>query len=157
MPTLILHASARSNGNTWQVARRLSKELNADLVDLANYEIGFFRYDQSYPDTDDFIDFIEAKLLNYDEIVFASPVYWYTMSAQMKVFLDRISDLLKSHKDLGRRLRGKQMSVLSCANDAGSYEIFFLPFRLSADYLGMNYGQEWHGWVDDKEVKLIRL
>ncbi len=157
MSTLILHASARSDGNTWKVAEKLRDKLSADLIGLADFEINFFRYDQSYPKTDDFLDFIEAKLLNYDEIIFASPVYWYSMSAQMKVFIDRLSDLLKSSKELGRQLRGKKMSALSCANDAGHYESFFIPFRLSADYLGMTYCQEWHGWVENNEAELIKL
>jgi hypothetical protein len=71
------------------------------------------------------------------------------MSGPLKIFFDRLSDLLKSRKDLGRQLRGKRMSVLSCSNDEGVNDSFFEAFRLSADYLGMSYGPEWHGWLDE--------
>ncbi|MEM9835941.1 MAG: NAD(P)H-dependent oxidoreductase, partial [Bacteroidota bacterium] len=147
--TLIIVGSARSNGHTMRVARALQAEVQADLVDLQDYQIGYFRYDQHYPEGDDFLDFIEASVLPYRQLVFASPVYWYSMSAQMKTFFDRLSDLLKSRKDLGRQLRGKQLSVLSCSGDDEVFESFFLPFKLSAAYLGMAYSNEWHSWVDE--------
>lgn len=149
MSTLIIVGSARRHGNTYQAASQLQKTLGADLLDLLDYKIGGFRYDQDYPASDQFIELVEKHLLKYDHIVLASPVYWYSMSANMKIFFDRISDLLVSKKELGRQLRGKSMSVISCSSDHEVYESFFLPFRLSADYLGMNYLQEWHCWLDD--------
>jgi len=153
--TLIIVGSARRKGNTIQVARHLQPLLEADLVDLLDLNIGHFNYDQSYSTDDDFLDFVEAKLLSYRHIVFASPVYWYSMSGHMKVFFDRISDLLKSRKDLGRQLRGKRMSVISCAGDEEVNDSFFSAFQLSANYLGMEYGKEWHGWVEEEEVKVL--
>lgn len=156
MPTLILHASARK-GDTWKVSTQLSKQLDADLIDLADYEIGCFNYDQVYADNDQFIDLISSKLLHYDTIIFASPVYWYLMSAQMKIFVDRLTDLLMSHKDLGRQLRGKSMGVLSCTNDATYYPTFFQPFRLSADYLGMNYTKEWYAHLRESDNEVVIL
>jgi multimeric flavodoxin WrbA len=152
--TLIVVASARRNGNTMQAARQLQAELGADVVDLLDLNIGPFRYDQDYPESDDFLDFIEVKLLKYSSVVFASPVYWYSMSGGMKTFFDRMSDLLKSRKELGRQLRGKEMSILSCSGDDEVFPSFFLPFRLSADYLGMTYGKEWHAWVDEDGLHL---
>lgn len=150
--TLILIGSARRDGNTARVANHLAEDLTADTVNLLDLRIGPFRYDQQYPAEDDFLTFVEARLLHYDTLVFASPVYWYSMSGGMKIFFDRISDLLKSRKDLGRRLRGKTLAVLSCANDAEINPGFYEPFRLSAAYLGMHYGPEWHGWVEAGRV-----
>lgn len=156
MKTLIIVGSARRNGNTMQAARQLQAEHEADIVDLLDLHIGPFRYDQNYLGEDDFLNFIEAKLLTYSHVIFASPVYWYSMSGTMKIFFDRLSDLLKSRKDLGHQLRGKQLSVLSSSSDNITYPSFFLPFRLSADYLGMVYGMEWHSWVDETGLHLSR-
>jgi multimeric flavodoxin WrbA len=69
-----------------------------------------------------------------------TPVYWYTMSGIMKVFFDRFSDLLRIEKDLGRKLRGKSMAVISCGADEirrffATYsgdKCFFEPFRSMA-------------------------
>jgi multimeric flavodoxin WrbA len=150
--TLLLQASARPNGDTFKVAQKLAKALSADHLDLLDYKIYPFNYEQVYPADDEFMHLIETKVLAADQITFASPVYWYSMSGPLKIFFDRLSDLLKSRKDLGRQLRGKRMSVLSVSNDEGVNDSFFDAFRLSAEYLGMEYGPVWHGWVDDERV-----
>jgi len=69
--------------------------------------------------------------------------------------LARISDLLKSRKELGRQLRGKRMSVLSVGNDEEVNDSFYRAFYLSAKYLGMQYGPIWHGWLEgDKSTRI---
>lgn len=77
------------------------------------------------------------------------------MSGPLKLFFDRISDLLNSQKELGRQLRGKRMSILSVSNDAFVNTSFYEAFRLSAAYLGMDYGPVWHGWVADGKVSMM--
>lgn len=154
--TIIIVGSARREGNTSKVAAHLGDQLNATVVHLLDYQIGPFRYDQDYPVNDDFFDFIEAKVLPYSNLVFASPVYWYSMSGGMKIFFDRLSDLLKSRKDLGRQLRGKTLAVLSCAEDEIVNASFYSAFQLSAAYLGMHFGPAWHGWLSENSVQLIQ-
>lgn len=151
---LLLQASARPHGDTHRVAHQLATELGAKHIDLLDYHIAPFNYSQEYPDDDDFLRLIETEVLPQEQIIFASPVYWYAMSGPLKIFFDRLSDLLKSQKELGRQLRGKRMSVLSVCNDETFYHEFFAPFRLSAEYLGMAYGPEWHGWVEDENVHI---
>ncbi|MDA5312487.1 flavodoxin family protein, partial [Vibrio cholerae] len=70
------------------------------LFDLSDYAISFYDYEHMNRN-DDFIHLIN-KLAEFDHLVFASPVYWYSMSAQLKVFFDRLSDLLTIEKELGR-------------------------------------------------------
>lgn len=152
---LLLQASARPHGDTYHVAHHLADQLGAKHLDLLDYCIYPFNYAQSYPADDDFIRLIETKVLPQEQIIFASPVYWYTMSGPLKIFFDRLTDLLKSRKDLGRQLRSKRMSVLSVCNDATTYPSFFEPFRLSAEYLGMEYGPEWYGWLEEGEVRIV--
>ena len=41
------------------------------------------------------------RILAFDRIIFASPVYWYAVSPAMKVFLDRSSDFLDLHGSHG--------------------------------------------------------
>ena len=156
MPTTLLQASARPDGNTFQVATRLARELNAVHLDLLNYRVYPFRYDQCYPSDDGFLHLVRHALLPYDRIVFATPVYWYTMSGGMKTFFDRLSDLLVSEKEVGRQLRGKTMSVLSVSNGDDLPEHFTEPFRLTAAYLGMTFGESWHGWVDSGQPRLVQ-
>ena len=155
MSTIIIQASARPYGNTFRVADYLAGELNAVHLDLLEYRIHPFRYDQRYPADDKFPHLIRHALLPYDHLVFATPVYWYTMSAGMKLFLDRLSDLLISEKEMGRQLRGKTMSVLSVSNGDDLPEHFTEPLRLTAAYLAMTFGNSWHGWVEGGQPLLV--
>jgi hypothetical protein len=71
------------------------------------------------------------------------------MSAVMKTFFDRISDLLKIRKDLGRKLRGKSMALVSCSGDNDLVNGFEMPFVESAAYLGMRYLGAYHSWLEE--------
>ena len=55
--------------------------------------------------TDDFESLMD-HVLTFEQIIFASSVYWYSVAPPMKIFLDRISDLLDLHDlmEQGRRL-----------------------------------------------------
>ncbi len=136
----IVLGSSNSNGNTSALVSHLISE-NPDtkirVFNLKDYNISPFDYDH-HNINDDFIGLIE-QLLEYEFIVFASPVYWYTMSAQMKIFFDRMSDLLHVKKELGRQLRGKTTAVLSTGASPEPERSFEEVFINSFDYLGMKY------------------
>tara|TARA_R110002049_G_C9163598_1_gene561186 strand:+ start:3591 stop:3875 length:285 start_codon:yes stop_codon:yes gene_type:complete len=80
------------------------------------------------------------------------------MSGILKVFFDRISDLLRIHTDTGRKLRGKNMAMISCSNYDNLKNGFSMPFIESANYLGMNYIGDIHTYVENgiinNDVKL---
>lgn len=154
MKTLIVQASARNNGDTAKVVAHLAHQLDAQVIDLLEYTIHPFNYAQEYPDNDGFLSLYQEHLLIADQILLATPIYWYTMSGTLKIFLDRFSDLLMSQQDLGRKLRGKHLAVLSVGNDATVPLSFYAPFELSAEYLGMEYGPVYHGWLEEGEVRV---
>jgi multimeric flavodoxin WrbA len=54
------------------------------------------------------------RALSHEQIIFATPIYWYAASPTMKIFLDRISDFLELPDLLpkGRRLRGKNVYIV---------------------------------------------
>jgi multimeric flavodoxin WrbA len=109
--TIVIFSSSRRNGNTGKLLDNVSPFINADFVDLGNYDIGHYDYDHRNIN-DDFLPLIN-RVLSYDTIIFASPVYWYSVTPAMKAFIDRISDLLDLPKllETGRKLRGKTASV----------------------------------------------
>lgn len=140
---VIIVGSSRSNGNTATIAEKVAVDINADVIDLRAYSISYYDY-ESENIADDFLPLIKSILEKYDTIIFATPVYWYAMSAIMKVFFDRFSDLIKIEKETGRKFRGKSMFVISNSYDEQLDYDFYLPFRLSANYLGINYLGEKH-------------
>ncbi len=142
---VILFASSRSDGNTAVIANYLSQELGAPVIDLSARKMAPFSYDNDYSEDDLFLATIEEALA-YDEWILLTPVYWYTMSAQMKIFFDRLSDLLKYHPRHGETLAGKGMWAMCCSSTREPIPHFFTPFRLSAEYLEMRYLGQLHTW-----------
>jgi multimeric flavodoxin WrbA len=155
MRTVIIQGSSRSHGNTRRITDQLMQEIPSDLIDLNQYNIG--PYDYEYRNKgDDYLPLIRSMIKEYDLFLFNTPIYWYTMSGIMKNFIDRFSDLLRIEKDTGRKLRGKYMGTVCCGSEEEPTPCFFKPFRLTADYLGMDYIGELHTWVSgemDEKVK----
>jgi multimeric flavodoxin WrbA len=158
MRNIIIQGSSRSAGNSHQIAKIISNSLAAEIIDLRVKTINSYSYEHNNAD-DDFLP-VMRQILAYETIIFITPVYWYSMSGLMKNFFDRISDCLKTEKDLGRKLRGKNMIAIACGSDETEVEGFFVPFKNSAEYLGMNYLGNLHTWVEHKipgEVVLKRI
>jgi len=135
---VIILGSSRKNGNTTKIVDLLSKEHNIDVINLSDYTISYYDY-ESKNIGDDFLPLIRRIIEKYDTLIFATPIYWYNMSGIMKVFFDRISDLIRIEKETGRKLRGKKIGVITNSHDNEIEESFYIPFQKSADYLGMEY------------------
>lgn len=147
---VIILGSARSNGNTHTIISKLQEITGFDIVDLKAYKINHFDYDRK--NEDDFNALFKKLTATYETFVFATPIYWYTMSGIMKVFFDRISDFLIDEKNVGRRLRQKRMAVVSCGSDEEIKQGFAMPFVESAAYLGMEYIEHIHTWIEAEKI-----
>lgn len=145
--TIIIQGSSRSKGNTHKIIKHITSTNTYDVIDLYDKKINHFDYE--FNNNDDFLPLIKNVIENYDTIIFATPVYWYAMSGVLKVFFDRLSDLLYVEKDLGRKLRGKNMAMISCGSGPGLKNEFSMPFVESANYLGMNYLGNVHTWLEN--------
>ena len=73
----------------------------------------------------------------------------------MKVFFDRLSDLLTIEKELGRKMRGKNMAALSCSGGGNLDNAFWLPFSNTAEYMGMNFLCGFHNVTPEDESLFI--
>lgn len=135
---VIIIGSSRGKGNTTKIADEIARKLEMDIINLSDYDISHYDYESKNID-DDFLPLIRRIIENYDTFIFATPVYWYSMSGVMKVFFDRFSDLLRIEKETGRKLRGKQCAVVSNSHGHEIDADFYLPFKRMADYLGIEY------------------
>jgi multimeric flavodoxin WrbA len=93
LSAIALFASSRRHGNTGQLMDRIASELEIEVVDLSGQNISAYDY-QHRNRTDDFEPLMK-RVLAFEQLLFATPVYWYAVSPPMKVFLDRISDFLE--------------------------------------------------------------
>jgi len=145
MPSAIaLFSSSRRDGNTGQLMDRIARELDIEVVDLTQKSIS--AYDYEHRNRNDDFEPLMKRVLIFDQIVFATPVYWYAVSPAMKVFLDRISDFLDLPDllDDGRRLRGKRAYVV-CTSIYDEVPASFMgAFLDTFNYLGMRFGGAAH-------------
>lgn len=137
---IALFASARRHGNTGAFMDHIAGELGIEVVDLGALRIA--PYDYGHGNRDDDFEPLMRRVLAYDHIVFASPVYWYAVSSPMKVFLDRVTDFLDLPEllDDGRRLRGKTGYVVCTSIYDATPRPFVDAFRDTFEYLGMHFG-----------------
>jgi len=154
---VVINGSSRKNGDTSKVLEYLNDYLSFQNIFLGDFNIQYFDYTFNNQD-DDFNQLLENYVLNADCIILASPVYWYSISAQLKTFMDRLSDLLIIRKDDGRKLRGKSMLSISVNQEDTVNECFYKPLELSAEYLGIKYLGHFHvGISQDKLLNQAQL
>jgi multimeric flavodoxin WrbA len=157
---LALLGSLRSDGNTAKALHRLVHGYPCDILDLNHQKIARFSYAQEYTDDDDFIGIVE-RIVEAPVTILATPVYWYSYSTPMKIFIDRFSDILVSAKPLGRRLRGCHFALLSTGSDPNPDATLTQAFSNFCDYLGIHnigmvYACEDGPFHDEQSVSHVR-
>src|SRR5690606_21365681 len=120
--------------DTATLTKELIKQSKWDLLDLNDNNFSYFDYKHENRN-DDYLPLIKEIIEKYDTLIFATPIYWYSMSGIIKVFFDRFTDLLTVEKELGRKLRGKKMAVISCSIGDNLGDNFWFPFSETAKYL----------------------
>lgn len=140
MTILSILGSSRADGDTARLLGAVLAHLpGTEQVDLGTLRIGPYSYTHANAD-DDFLPLAQA-MLKAQAIVVASPVYWYTMSAQMKLFFDRLSDLTDPpYKTIGKQLAGRTLFLVATGSDPQPPESFIHPFEDSAGYFNMHWG-----------------
>lgn len=138
--SIAIIGSSRRDGNTGRLIDWIASELKIEVIDLNTKNISPFDYEHNNID-DDFMPTMR-HILKFDHIIFASPVYWYSMSAQMKIFIDRMSDFLslEEFKDTGRELRNKTGHIVSTSISEHADDSFIDSFTNTFSYLGMGIG-----------------
>jgi len=138
--SIVILGSARRNGNTGKFVDWIFADSGIEVIDLNEIEISPFDYEHNNIE-DDFL-LTMNHILKHENIIFASPVYWFSMSAQMKVFIDRLSDFLSvdSLKEKGRQLRNKKGYVVSTSISEFADASFTDSFSNTFKYLGMKPG-----------------
>ncbi|MDA0149781.1 flavodoxin family protein [Vibrio sp. LaRot3] len=144
MKTIILFSSANKQGNTAQAIAALEVDHAVDLIDIDQLSISPFNYQSDYPN-DDFYPLVE-KILNAQNIVFASPVYWHSVTAPMKALIDRMTELLEvpEFKPKARALASKRAFVLASSASPELCPIFSGFFERLFAYFNMEFGGALH-------------
>lgn len=135
--TLAILGSSRSNGNTYRALQKLIGKRDIEIITLQNLNITPFDY-QYNNKNDDFIGLIN-KIIQYDNIILASPIYWYAISAQMKIFIDRLSDLTTHRRDIKQKLVDSSTNIILFCTYVRNKDHFEGPIESTCKYLKLNY------------------
>lgn len=122
---LILKGSPREKGNSATLAQQVfagAKEAGAKVEDVFLHEMDirpcdacdFCQEGDVGCVVKDDMQSLYPNLEQADVIVIASPIYWFTISAQMKLCIDRWYALESSE---GSALKGKQMGIVLTYGD----------------------------------------
>ena len=150
---LVLLASARVEGNAELLARAAVAGLpqGAQVRWLRLHELALPPFDdirhngagQYAAPTGDLARALD-DVLWATELLVASPLYWYSLPASLKLFLDHWSGFLRvPGLDFKRRMAGKGLHLV-CATSSGEEPHLAQPLvdslRFTADYLQMHWG-----------------
>ena len=121
---VVLTGSPRKNGNSNAMAAAFVEAatgLGHTVVrfDAAELRIGGRRACETCYRTgkactfDDDFNTIAPKIEEADAVVFASPVYWWGFTAQLKAVVDKLYSLYRAKEDFS----GKTCALIACAAD----------------------------------------
>jgi len=113
------------------------------FIDLKLNILSAFDYEFSNSD-DDFHPLMRSIVKEYAVVIFTTLFFWNTMSGIMKGFFDSISNCGKVEKEIGRKLRGMDMAIISCGSDRALKEEFHMYCIESSRYLRMTYFSDVH-------------
>ncbi|WP_010095173.1 flavodoxin family protein [Ornithinibacillus scapharcae] len=146
MSIMIIYGGTRENGNTEVLTETAVEGLNVERIHLKDYTIlpiedlrhsvdGFHKVN------DDYYSIIN-QMEKHDIIIFATPIYWYSMSGLMKNFIDRWSQTLKeSNGDFKKKMATKKAYVIAVGGDEP--QIKGLPmiqqFYYIFDFVGVSF------------------
>jgi multimeric flavodoxin WrbA len=91
---------------------------------------------------DDEVSSVLKKMITADVIVMATPLYFFSVSAQLKTIVDRMFSLYKWDNAAGTMetcLKGKMLVLLASAFEAVGLDVLEKPFSITADYSGMRF------------------
>jgi hypothetical protein len=149
---LFILGSARHDGNTEVLARVAASSLPESAtqrwIHLLDHQLPLFE-DIRHHETRKYSVgsesekvLLEATLAATD-IVIASPVYWYSVSASIKLYLDHWSAWMRLEGvELKKRMAGKTLWSISALSDedwSGAQPLID-TLRLSAEYMQMKWG-----------------
>ncbi|WP_068775839.1 flavodoxin family protein [Paenibacillus sp. FJAT-26967] len=145
MTVAVIYGSTRTDGNTEILTRQAVQGLQTEVIYLKDYDIQPIadqrHADGGFQDVDDDYPAVLERLLPHDTVVFATPIYWYSMSGRMKNFVDRWSQTLRDQRypEFHSDMAGKIAYVIAVGGDEP--RIKGLPmiqqFQFIFDFMGM--------------------
>lgn len=143
MNILILNGSPRHHGNTRAALKTmkaiLEEKNNIEILDVCTLKLSGCRacdgckHNGGHCVCPDESDTVIQKIAQADGVIFGTPVYWWGMSAQLKMIVDKFYSQDSQFKTMDKKLG----VVIVGANDLGNpqYRLIHDQFCCIAEYL----------------------
>lgn len=151
MSIAVIYGSTRQNGNTEQLTESVVKGLVIEKIFLRDFTIqpieDLRHTEAGFVDVDDDYNKLVERMMKHDTFIFATPIYWYSMSGTMKNFIDRWSHTMRDEKfpDFKKQLGTKKAYVVAVGGDNPS--IKGLPLIQQFNYIFEFMGISFEGYV----------
>ena len=144
MKILVVTGSPRRNGNTFAMVDAFTRAAEAKGHEVVRFDAAMmniggcracmtcFKTGKACSFDDDF-NTIAPQMLEADAVVYAAPVYWYSIPAQIKGVIDRVFSLVIGGKDVA----GKKCGIITCCeeHDATAMDGVTMSLRRTFDLL----------------------
>jgi multimeric flavodoxin WrbA len=131
--TLARHAAAALPAGTEQHWLKLAELALPPFVDL-RHTAG------TYPMPEGDARRLLDQTLAATDLVFVSPVYWFSIPSPLKTYLDHWSGWLRvPGLDFKERMAGKRLWVIATSGNREKAQAMFDSYRLCAEFLGLQW------------------
>jgi multimeric flavodoxin WrbA len=170
MKVVAFNGSARKDGNTAILARRVAEELEkegieTELVQLAGERIRgctacggcITNKDRRCTIDDDVVNDCIARMIEADGIILASPTYFADVSAEMKALIDRAGFVGRANGELFRRKVGAAVVAVRRAGAIHAFDsinhFFFISQMIvpGSSYWNVGMGHAKGDVLEDEE------
>lgn len=124
MKITIITGSPRKGGNTFAMVDAFIKAAEAKGHEVVRFDVAMmkiggchacmtcFKTGRACSFDDDF-NTIAPHILDADAVVYAMPVYWYSIPSQIKGVIDRVFSLVVG----GKAVAGKKCGIITCCEE----------------------------------------
>ncbi len=147
MSIAVIYGSTRENGNTEWLTELAINDLPVEKIYLREYNILPIKDERhtkaGFQEVTDQYNIIIDKVLKHDILIFATPIYWYSMSGTMKLFIDRWSQTLrdKDRPAFREELAKKSAYVIAVGGDKPTIKALPMiqQFQYICDFFNMAF------------------
>jgi len=151
MSIAVIYGSTRENGNTEVLTDIAIQDLDVEKITLREYHvlpIHDQRHDEKgFTAVKDDYDLLIERMMKHDILIFATPIYWYSMTGIMKNFIDRWSQTMRdvNFPNFKEQLGKKKAFVIAVGGD--NPQLKGLPLIQQFNYTFQYMGISFEGYV----------
>lgn len=147
MSIAVIYGGTRPNGNAEILTDKVIQGIEVEKFYLKDFNVQPIvdqrHTAEGFKDINDDYNSIIERVLQHDIFIFSTPIYWYSMSGTMKLFIDRWSQTLRDSKfpQFKTSMSSKKAFVIAVGGDEPY--IKGLPmiqqFQYIFDFMGISF------------------